>query len=75
VGAPAEGGIASYWLPVLQLAPREAFAVANAFCEAFADCTLDGGGTRMLLGTRGALAVPSAEQFARQWRVPSWRRG
>lgn len=66
----AEGGIASYWLPVLHLHPRETFAVANAFCAAFADCSLwtGWGHEWVLLGSRGA-ARP-AERFAQQWNDP-----
>jgi predicted membrane-bound spermidine synthase len=68
----AEGGIASYWLPALHLRPRETFAVANAFCAAFADCSLwtGWGHEWMLLGTRGAHAPLPAERFARQWSDP-----
>jgi len=68
----AEGGIASYWLPVLHLDPREAFAVTRGFCDAFEDCSLwtGFGHEWMLLGTRAARGPVSGERFARQWSDP-----
>ena len=68
----AEGGIASYWLPVLHLDPREAFAVARAFCDVFEDCSLwtGFGHEWMLVGTRSASGPASASRFARQWEDP-----
>jgi spermidine synthase len=68
----AEGGIASYWLPVLHLDPREAFAVTRGFCDVFEDCSLwtGFGHEWMLLGTRGARGPVSGERFARQWSDP-----
>lgn len=69
----AEGGIASYWLPVLHLEPREAFAVTRGFCDVFEDCSLwtGYGHEWMLLGTRGARGGGSRERFARQWSDPA----
>ncbi len=68
----AEGGIASYWLPVLHLDPREAFAVTRGFCDVFEDCSLwtGFGHEWMLLGTRDARGPVSGERFARQWSDP-----
>ena len=68
----AEGGIASYWLPVLHLDPREAFAVTRGFCDVFEDCSLwtGFGHEWMLVGTRGARGPVSGERFARQWSDP-----
>ena len=68
----AEGGIASYWLPVLHLDAREAFAVARGFCDVFEDCSLwtGFGHEWMLLGTRDARGPVSGERFARQWSDP-----
>ena len=65
----AEGGIATYWLPVHHLEGREARSVIKAFCLAFEDCSLwTGYGFEwMLAGSRGARA-PEAEGFTRQWR-------
>ena len=69
----AEGGIASYWLPVLHLEPREALAVARGFCDVFEDCSLwtGFGHEWVLLGTRGARGPVSASRFARQWDDPA----
>jgi hypothetical protein len=68
----AEGGIASYWLPVLHLDPSEAFAVTRGFCDVFEDCSLwtGFGHEWMLVGTRGAPGPASAGRFARQWSDP-----
>jgi spermidine synthase len=67
-----EGGIATYWLPVYQLEPRDAKAITAAFCDAFSDCSLwSGFGTEWVLaGTRGARGGASEEDFTRQWRNP-----
>jgi predicted membrane-bound spermidine synthase len=68
----APGGMATYWLPVAQLEPREALAVVRGFCEAFADCSLwSGWGPEwMLAGTRGAHGPVSEAAFESQWREP-----
>lgn len=67
------GGVATYWLPVLQLAEDETKAVLRAFLDVFGDettlwtaCGLDW----MLVGTRGASESVSAEHFRRQWEDP-----
>ncbi len=64
------GGLVSYWLPVAQMAPREAKAIAGAFCAVFSDCTLwSGAGPEwILLGAREPMAPVSEEAFTRQWR-------
>jgi len=58
----AEGGIATYWLPVHSLPPEGARAVVAAFCAAFEDCSLwNGSGFDwMLAGSRGGLRVDAA---------------
>jgi len=68
----AEGGIATYWLPVLHLEPRETFSVVKGFCDVFQDCSLwtGFGHEWMLVGTRGMAAPVSEERFARQWSDP-----
>jgi hypothetical protein len=68
----AEGGIATYWLPVLLFEPREAFAVVRGFCDVFDDCSLwTGFGHQwMLVGTRSAHASAGAARFAAQWDDP-----
>jgi predicted membrane-bound spermidine synthase len=68
----ADGGFASYWLPVLQLEPRETLAIIRGFCEVFDDCSLwtAFGHEWMLLGTRAARGPVPGASFARQWRDP-----
>jgi predicted membrane-bound spermidine synthase len=69
----AEGGIATYWLPVFQLEPDDARAIVAAFCDAFADCSLwQGFGPEWILaGSRDARGPGSQQAFARQWRDPA----
>lgn len=70
----AEGGLASYWLPVHSLSLEETRAVVRGFCEVFPDCSLWNGVDLdwMLLGSRpGPRSGPvSEERFARQWKDP-----
>jgi predicted membrane-bound spermidine synthase len=68
----AEGGLATYWLPVYQLSERETRSILGAFCEAFADCSLwtGWGAEWMLAGSREARGPASREAFSRQWRDP-----
>ncbi|HYM60066.1 MAG TPA: spermidine synthase [Thermoanaerobaculia bacterium] len=67
----AEGGFATYWLPIYQLEGGEGKAVIRAFCSAFADCSLwSGAGAELILmGTRGTVR-PASERFGRQWSDP-----
>jgi spermidine synthase len=67
-----EGGIASYWLPVHSLLPRDSEAIVRAFCGVFEDCTLwDASSLNwILLGSRGATGPVTEEHFARQWADP-----
>jgi hypothetical protein len=67
-----QGGVASYWLPVAQLAPSDAWAITRAFCDVFHDCTLwTGSGLQwMLMGTRELHTRVSEETFARLWSDP-----
>lgn len=64
------GGIATYWLPVYQLRPRDSKAVIKSFCNEFADCSLwTGGGLEwMLAGTKDLHKPVSAERFRQQWQ-------
>jgi spermidine synthase len=68
----AEGGIATYWLPVYQMEAGDVRAVVGAFCAAFEDCSLwTGHGLDwMLVGTRNAKGPVSVERFGAQWRDP-----
>jgi spermidine synthase len=71
----ADGGIATYWLPVHALRPVEALAIIHGFCDAFDDCSLWKGSELelMLVGTRGAAGPVSEERFGRQWSDPATR--
>jgi len=66
----APGGLATYWLPVVQFKVEGARAVTRAFCEAFPDCTAWAGGPTdwVLMGGRDFGSRPSAEHFSRLWR-------
>ena len=57
----AEGGIATYWLPLSDLSDVSARAILRAFCDVFEDCSLwNGSGTNlMMVGTRNAQAARS----------------
>ena len=68
----ADGGIATYWLPLSDLSDVSAGAILRAFCDAFTDCSLwNGAGTHlMMVGTRDAVGPVSDEKFVRQWRDP-----
>ena len=69
-------GVATYWLPVVQLAPSDAWAITRAFCDVFDDCTLwTGSGLQwMLMGTHGLQTRVSEEAFTRLWRDPKTAR-
>ncbi len=68
----ADGGLATYWLPVYQMEGAEARAVIRAFCDVFGDCSLWTGFGRewILLGSRHALGPGTVDRFTRQWRDP-----
>ena len=65
-------GVATYWLPVVQLQPSDAWAITRAFCDVFDDCTLwTGSGLQwMLMGTRELRTRVSEDAFARLWSDP-----
>jgi len=66
----APGGMATYWLPLMNLSAPSAQAIIAAFCGAFEDCSLWHGSARnfMLLGTRDAQGPVSREHFQAQWQ-------
>ena len=71
----ADGGIATYWLPVGRPDPGTNLnAIISAFCEAFDDCSLWNATPfdLMLVGTRGALP-PSESTFVEPWTLPGLR--
>lgn len=71
----APGGIATYWLPVINISGGTALSVIRAFCDAFSDCTLWRGSGRnlMLMGTRDLRDPVPLERFSAQWRDPRVR--
>jgi len=69
----ADGGFATYWLPVYQLEEDEAKSIVAAFCAAFESCSLwIGAGLEwMLVGVREPFTSPTSESFTRPWRNPA----
>jgi spermidine synthase len=70
-----EGGIASYWLPMMNISAPTAKSIIRGFCDAFEDCSLWHGSARnfMLFGTRGQREPVSEARFTAQWRDPAVR--
>jgi spermidine synthase len=68
----APGGMATHWLPMMNISAPAAKSIIHAFCDAFSDCTLWHGSARnfMLLGTRDAKVANSTEQFSKPWGRP-----
>lgn len=68
----AEGGLASYWLPVNQISPADTRAIVAGFCAAFEDCSLWAGSGLdwILLGSRDARGPIARERLEQQWRDP-----
>ena len=67
------GGMATYWLPMMNISAATGRSIIAAFCEAFEDCTLWHASARnlMLLGTAGGEAKPPSEtRFTAQWDDP-----
>jgi spermidine synthase len=71
-GRLTEGGMASYWLPVINISAAAARSVIHGFCDAFPDCSLWHGSARhfVLLGTRAARGPVSSRRFRSQWDDP-----
>ncbi len=71
-----EGGVATYWLPLMNLSADSAKSIIGAFCSAFADCSLWNGSSRnfMLLGTKNLRGPVDATHFSAQWRDPAVKR-
>lgn len=68
----APRGMATYWLPMMNISHRTAKAIIAAFCGAFADCSLWQGSAEnfMLLGTRGATGPAAEDRFVRAFHDP-----
>ncbi len=65
----AEGGIATYWLPVADGAVHGVTPVIRAFCDVFEDCSLWSGTLFdwVLIGTRHAQGPGADAVFTRAW--------
>jgi predicted membrane-bound spermidine synthase len=68
----APGGIATYWLPVINISAATTKSLIASFCTAFPDCSLWHGAGRnlMLMGTRDARGPVDELRFTQQWRTP-----
>ena len=72
----ADGGIATYWLPVARPDPgTNVNGIIRAFCDVFADCSVWTATPfdLMLAGTRNARGPESVAAFAEPWRLPALR--
>jgi spermidine synthase len=69
----AEGGMATYWVPVARPEPgTDVNTIIRAFCDVFDDCSLWNATPfdLMLLGSRHAEHGPGADAFSRPWVTP-----
>ncbi|MGC4084903.1 MAG: hypothetical protein QM736_23010 [Vicinamibacterales bacterium] len=69
----AEGGIASYWVPVARPNPgTDVNTIIRAFCDVFSDCSLWNATPYdlMLVGSRGLRGPRTIEQFTAPWQTP-----
>jgi hypothetical protein len=72
----ADGGIATYWLPVGRPDPgTNVNAIVTAFCDVFTDCSLWNATPfdLMLAGTRGPLGSVAEDDFVRPWTTAGLR--
>jgi hypothetical protein len=69
----AEGGVASYWLPVADGAVHGVSPIIRAFCDVFEDCSLWSGTLFdwVLIGTRHVQGPGSEAAFAGAWNDPT----
>jgi hypothetical protein len=69
----APGGMASYWLPMMNLSAPAALAIIRGFCDAFSDCSLWHGSARnfLLFGSSGAHGPVDEAHFRKQWQEPN----
>jgi spermidine synthase len=69
----ADGGMATYWLPVARPNPgTDVDTIIRAFCDAFDDCSMWNATPfdLMLVGTRDARVPPAADAIAHVWATP-----
>jgi spermidine synthase len=71
----AQGGIATYWLPMINISAATGRSIIAAFCAAFEDCSLWNGSAKnfILMGTRnaGEHGAVSEQRFTAQWNDPA----
>jgi predicted membrane-bound spermidine synthase len=69
----ADGGMATYWLPVARRGEYELTPIIRSFCEAFEDCSLWNGTVFdwMLVGTRDAQGPRPEARFSEAWNHPT----
>jgi predicted membrane-bound spermidine synthase len=69
----ADGGVATYWLPVARRGEYELAPIIRSFCEVFEDCSLWNGTVFdwMLVGTRGLSGSRPEARFADAWNHPT----
>jgi spermidine synthase len=69
----AEGGIATYWLPVADGAVHGVSPIIRAFCDVFEDCSLWSATLFdwVLVGTHGARGPGSDAAFTQAWSDPT----
>jgi predicted membrane-bound spermidine synthase len=69
----AEGGIATYWLPVADGAVFGVSPIIRAFCDVFEDCSLWSGTLFdwVLIGTRHAQGSATEAAFSSAWNDPT----
>jgi predicted membrane-bound spermidine synthase len=65
-------GMATYWLPVQLLKPREARSIVKAFCNVFKNCSLWSSAVNqwMLAGIKDPITEVSYNDFVRAWDDP-----
>ena len=69
----AQGGIATYWVPVARPNPgTDVNTIIRAFCDVFSDCSLWNATPfdLMLVGSRGLTGSRTMEQFTSPWQTP-----
>jgi spermidine synthase len=68
----ADGGVATYWLPVASRGEYDVKAIIRAFCDVFDDCSLWNGTPFdwMLVGTRQAAGPAPQANFSAAWNDP-----
>jgi predicted membrane-bound spermidine synthase len=68
----ADGGTATYWLPVAQNGAHDVAPIIKAFCAVFDDCSLWNGTPFdwMLVGTRRSDGAPDLQAIAAAWNDP-----